>query len=643
MKTREEILQVGLQIRRAEELLLEAFRDGHIRGTVHTCLGQELIPVMANEFFGDAFWFSNHRGHGHYLARTKDFAGLFAEILSREGGVSNGIGGSQHLLTGEFMSNGIQGGQAGIAAGFASSRNSNGNLSVMFIGDGTLGAGHLYESWNIAAIENARVLYVVEDNLVAQSTPSEKTFRGNLEMRVNGFGLNYISTQDDDLDLLESAFNEARNRVESQVPTVLHIRTKRLGPHSKGDDNRKISDIDALWDRDLIAMALKRNEIQESKEIIEGIEGIFQSVLERKTAKYVKPLQRKHFWETKSSEHPSKIINLSTHINESLLDVGNLYPDLFFLGEDISDDQYQSGAKYGGAFKVTSKLSARYPERVFSTPISESGFTGYGIGIALSGKPVIAEIMFGDFLTQNYDQIVHQMSKIPTMYGRNVPLPFILRTAVGGGRGYGPTHSAPMDNMLIGLPNIVVVSINQFSNYKEILIWAIELKAPTIILEPKALYAQAHMPWIYDEYQLQATESLGLHHVKPKTTKSQIAIVTHGYLSMAVLDSLKALAEKHEVFVEVIILEVISPSLPEFIVDVIERNGRRLVIVEESIGGAGAGTYLLSKLMASGVSPSLLHLYQDDWHPSGMLEEEVQYDSERIVSSVMNWMLSSEK
>ena len=82
MMTREEILQVGLQIRRAEELLLEAFRDGHIRGTVHTCLGQELIPVMVNEFFGDAFWFSNHRGHGHYLARTKDFAADFARSLS---------------------------------------------------------------------------------------------------------------------------------------------------------------------------------------------------------------------------------------------------------------------------------------------------------------------------------------------------------------------------------------------------------------------------------------------------------------------------------------------------------------------------------------------------------------------------------
>lgn len=643
MKTREEILQVGLQIRRAEELLLEAFRDGHIRGTIHTCLGQELIPVMANEFFGDTFWFSNHRGHGHYLARTNDFAGLFAEILGREGGVSNGIGGSQHLLTDEFMSNGIQGGQAGIAAGFSSGRNSKEKKSVMFIGDGTLGAGHLYESWNIAAIEKARVLYVVEDNLVAQSTPSEKTFRGNLEMRAKGFGLSYLFADDDDLDLLESAFNEARNKLENQVPTVLHIRTKRLGPHSKGDDNRKISDIDALRGKDLISIALERNEIHESKEIIEGIEGIFQSVLERETTKYVKPLRRKHFWGTKSSEQPSKTINLSTLINESLLDAAHIYPDLFFLGEDISDDQYESGASYGGAFKITSKLSTRYPDRVFSTPISESGLTGYGIGIALSGKPVIAEIMFGDFLTQNYDQIVHQLSKIPTMYGRNVPLPFILRTAVGGGRGYGPTHSAPMDNMLIGLPNIVVVSVNPFSNYKEILRWAIELKVPTIILEPKALYAQTYMPGVYEEYQLQASESLGLHHFKPKTTQSQIVIVTHGYLSMAVLNSLKLLAEKHEVFVEVVILEVISPSSPEFIADVIERNGHKLVIVEESIGGAGAGAYLLSKLIASGVSPSLLHLYQDDWHPSGMLEEELHYDSERIVSSVMNWLLSSEK
>ena len=642
MMTREEILQVGLQIRRAEELLLEAFRDGHIRGTVHTCLGQELIPVMVNEFFGDAFWFSNHRGHGHYLARTKDFAGLFAEILSREGGVSHGIGGSQHLLTDEFMSNGIQGGQAGIAAGFSSSRISNGNMSVMFIGDGTLGAGHLYESWNIAALEKSKVLYIVEDNLVAQSTPSEKTFRGNLEMRVMGFGLKYLFAQDNELDSLQFVLSEARDNLEKQIPTVLHIRTKRLGPHSKGDDNRKVSDIDALCERDLISIALVNKEIKNSGMVIQEIENIFQSVLKREPAKYVKREQQKYFWALSSQEQTPGVMNLSMHINQSLLQAAESYPEMFFLGEDISDDQFQSGANYGGAFKVTSKLSTLYPNRVFSTPISESGLTGYGIGIALSGRPVIAEIMFGDFLTQNYDQIVHQMSKIPSMYGRNVPLPFVLRTAVGGGRGYGPTHSAPMDNMLIGLPNIVVVSINLFSNYSAILKWAVEGKAPVIILEPKALYGHTHLPTIYDEYRHEENQSSGLHHLRPKMGKSQIAILTHGYLSFAVVESLKVLAEKYEIFVEVVIMEVLSPAMPELIAKVIERNGNRLVIVEEAIGGAGAGAHMLSKLLAIGINPSLLHLHLDDWHPSGMLEEVAHLNSKSIISKIVDWV-SNEK
>jgi pyruvate/2-oxoglutarate/acetoin dehydrogenase E1 component len=199
-----------------------------------------------------------------------------------------------------------------------------------------------------------------------------------------------------------------------------------------------------------------------------------------------------------------------------------------------------------------------------------------------------------------------------------------------------------MDDMLIGLPNIVVVSVNQFSDYSEILTWAIEGSVPTIILEPKALYAQIHNPGIYSEYQIEEKSPSGLQHLKPKNTKSQITIVTHGYFSLAVLDSLKILAEKHEIFVEVIILELLSPCLPEYIADVIERNRSRVLLVEESIGGAGAGAYMLSKLLSVGIKPSLLHLYLDDWHPSGILEDEVQIDSEKIVSRLVDW-LSNEK
>ncbi len=71
-----ELLVEGLRIRRAEQLLLGAFKDGKIRGTIHTSLGQELIPIAVNEFFDDAFWFSNHRGHAHYLAKTSDFLNM---------------------------------------------------------------------------------------------------------------------------------------------------------------------------------------------------------------------------------------------------------------------------------------------------------------------------------------------------------------------------------------------------------------------------------------------------------------------------------------------------------------------------------------------------------------------------------------
>ena len=87
------ILQKALKIRRFEELVLEEYKKGKIFGTVHTCIGQEVFPVILNEFTPDYFWFSNHRGHGHYLSKTNDFDGLFAEIFNKEGGIARDLEG----------------------------------------------------------------------------------------------------------------------------------------------------------------------------------------------------------------------------------------------------------------------------------------------------------------------------------------------------------------------------------------------------------------------------------------------------------------------------------------------------------------------------------------------------------------------
>jgi len=108
---------------------------------------------------------------------------------------------------------------------------------------------------------------------------------------------------------------------------------------------------------------------------------------------------------------------------------------VYLLGEDILDP-------YGGAFKVTRGLSTLFPDRVLTTPISEAAITGVSGGMALRGLRPVAEIMFGDFVTLIADQLVNHAAKFRWMYNDKVRVPMVVRTPMGGRRGYGPTtHS----------------------------------------------------------------------------------------------------------------------------------------------------------------------------------------------------------
>jgi len=155
------LISQALLIREVENRLLTLFSQGALHGTVHTCIGQELSAVTVAHFLkpGDTI-FSNHRCHGHYLAHTDDVAGLIAELYGKSTGVCGGRGGSQHLCKNSFYSNGIQGGIVPIATGIALAKKiqQNHNLSVVFIGDGTLVEGAVYESLNLVAKWNLPLL-----------------------------------------------------------------------------------------------------------------------------------------------------------------------------------------------------------------------------------------------------------------------------------------------------------------------------------------------------------------------------------------------------------------------------------------------------------------------------------------------------
>jgi TPP-dependent pyruvate/acetoin dehydrogenase alpha subunit len=242
MQEQSNLYRAMYQIRRFEETVLEYFPRGIFFGTTHTYLGQEAdaVGVLSSIQEKDII-VSNHRGHGHFLAYGGDARALFAELMGRSTGVCGGRGGSQHLHWRNFYSNGIQGGTIPIATGMALAEKLKATDAVVvaFLGDGTLGEGVIYEAFNMASLWKAPILYVLENNRIAQTTPVELAVAGEIESRFNAFGIpGKTLVTSDVLEILSVAVELTKLvRVESR-PYALVLNTHRFGPHSKGDDTR---------------------------------------------------------------------------------------------------------------------------------------------------------------------------------------------------------------------------------------------------------------------------------------------------------------------------------------------------------------------------------------------------------------------
>ncbi len=237
-------------IRRFEETVIENFPRGVFSGTTHVYIGQEAnaAGVLAHLEPGDIV-FSNHRCHGHFLAYGGDARSLFAELMGKKTGVCAGRGGSQHLHWKNFYSNGVQGGIAPVATGMALAEKRKGTqaISIVFLGDGTLGEGIVYESLNLAALWQAPVLFVVENNHIAQTTPIELALAGSIAARFEAFDIPVIERDTSDVrevaSLAEGLLMEVRIK---QAPRALVLHTRRFAPHSKGDDTRTSEEINHM-------------------------------------------------------------------------------------------------------------------------------------------------------------------------------------------------------------------------------------------------------------------------------------------------------------------------------------------------------------------------------------------------------------
>jgi TPP-dependent pyruvate/acetoin dehydrogenase alpha subunit len=230
-------------IRCFEETVIENFSKGVFSGTTHTYLGQEAnaVGVLSHLQAGDIV-FSNHRCHGHFIAYGGDPRALFAEMMGKETGVCGGRGGSQHLHWRNFYSNGVQGGIVPIATGMAlaEKHRNTGAVVVCFLGDGTFGQGVVYESFNLASLWEAPILFVVENNHIAQTTPTVHALAGDIAQRFLAFDIPVIELDTSNVLEIFRASGKLLDIIRSEGrPRGLILQTQRFGPHSKGDDTRE--------------------------------------------------------------------------------------------------------------------------------------------------------------------------------------------------------------------------------------------------------------------------------------------------------------------------------------------------------------------------------------------------------------------
>ena len=251
----EELYALMSTIRHFEFSLLEMFEKGVLAGTTHTCLGQETtaVGIISSIDKDKDIVFTNHRGHGHFLAYCGEIERLYLEIMGRPGGVCAGRGGSQQLQHNNFYSNGILGGTVPVATGmaFAEKLKRSQAVAVAFLGDGTLGEGVVYESFNMASLWSLPVLYVIDNNCFAQSTPCAMAVAGSILKRPEAFGIPVKEIEAADLRGILSLASESVDAIRSECrPRCISISSVRLGPHSKGDDSRSKEEVRKAWERD---------------------------------------------------------------------------------------------------------------------------------------------------------------------------------------------------------------------------------------------------------------------------------------------------------------------------------------------------------------------------------------------------------
>ena len=632
-----------VQIRAFEELILDLFAQNKLSGTTHTYIGEEATAAAVMKYVSDHDTvFSNHRCHGHYLAYGGPARSLLAEIMSRESGLCGGRGGSQHIHYKNFFTNGVQGGIVPNAVGvaFASKLKNDKSNTVVFIGDGTLGQGVVYEAMNIASVYSIPVVFVIEDNQYAMSTKRADAIAGNIRDRISGFNIETVEIESTDVDELDAFFKTVFDRINlERKPICAIVHNYRLGAHSKGDDTRDPEEIEAHRRNDPVALIEKKI----GKDEVERIYRDYKKQLESFVSELDnEPVSRVEGYANTSIKPTASFLPKAEKryvegIREAFLHQLSENDRTVIMGEDLRDP-------YGGPFKATKGLSALYDKQIINMPISEACMVGLAVGMSMSGMLPVVEMMFGDFITLGFDQLLNHASKYAWVYGSEIKNPMIVRVPSGAKRGYGPTHSQSLEKFLIGIPCIKVFALSPILDPETAYRTVFQgISEPVVIIENKKLYGQK--TWKaengrYGDFTVTEYQSCGFPTVKlsidPDSRPDYYAI-TYGGMLEDTLSAATRLMMEEEIQVDVISLGQLSPlPIQDLMACGLDGGDASVIAIEEGTKTGGIGAEIIAQCCENHLGSRFFRIAAPDIPiPNGIaLEKQIIPDAESIVKRI---------
>ena len=587
------------RIRAFEDKTADLFQEGVVKGTAHSYKGEEAIAAgVCAALRDDDIIASYHRGHGHCIAKGARIDRMMAELMGRQTGYCQGLGGSMHIADMELNimgANGIVGAAMPLAtgAGLAAKLQGTDRVAVAFFGDGASNQGVFHESLNLAAVWKLPVIFVCENNQYALSTSYRNTTAvSQVSNRAASYEIPGITVDGNDGVEVYLVLREAVDRARAgEGPTLIEAMTYRHGQHSLRvnlRDPRPEDELESWLDRDPIARMEKRltteSDFSEEQfdETTQAVEEELETAVSYGRESPEPPVHvmldavyAPHAAHTEPGPDTERMLSYPEALNEAL-DQEMLRDDrVFLMGEDV-------GAT-GGIFGVSKGLMERYgPERVRDTPISEATFVGCGVGAAIAGMRPVVEIQIFDFVALTMDMLVNQAAKFRFMLGGKPSVPLVVRGPQGGGIRLAAQHSQSLEAWFTHVPGLVVAAPSTPYDAKGLLVAAIRDENPVVFLEQKLLYLGGNGPVPEELYAI----PLGKADIKREGTDVTV-VATSAMVPRAL--SAATVLERDGISVEVIDPRTLQPLDEETILASVRKTNRLLIVHEAWVrGGFGA-------------------------------------------------------